>query len=355
MKIIDKYIIKQYLTTFFVMFGLFIPIGIMVDFAEKIDKFRENEVPGDLIISYYIDFIWYFGSQLYPVFLFLAVIFFTSRLANNTEITAILSSGLSFQRFTKPFFISASIIVSFALFSGMFIVPKSNLNFNEFISEYVKSEEKRNTSRLFKQINVNEYIYVSSYDPSRKRGINFTLENFDGNELKHKISATTIRWDDSIFRLTNYLKRTIINDQEILNKVTRKDTILDFDIDDLAPLNYVAETLNFFELNELIRYERRAGSPLINSHLLVRHKRYTIPLSCFILTLIAISVSSFKKRGGTGANLAIGVSLGFLFIFLDKIFSVLVIKSNFSPALASWGILLVFLTIALILLKKAIR
>jgi len=337
------------------MFGLFIPIGIMVDFAEKIDKFRENEVPGDLIISYYIDFIWYFGSQLYPVFLFLAVIFFTSRLANNTEITAILSSGLSFQRFTKPFFISASIIVSFALFSGMFIVPKSNLNFNEFVSEYVKSEEKRNTSRLFKQINENEYIYVSSYDPSRKRGINFTLENFDGNELKHKISATTIRWDDSIFRLTNYLKRTIINDQEILNKVTRKDTILDFDIDDLAPLNYVAETLNFFELNELIRYERRAGSPLINSHLLVRHKRYTIPLSCFILTLIAISVSSFKKRGGTGANLAIGVSLGFLFIFLDKIFSVLVIKSNFSPALASWGILIVFLTIALILLKKAIR
>ena len=355
MKIIDKYIIKQYLTTFFVMFGLFIPIGIMIDFAEKIDKFRENEVPGDLIISYYIDFIWYFGSQLYPVFLFLAVIFFTSRLANNTEITAILSSGLSFQRFTKPFFISASIIVSFALFSGMFIVPKSNLKFNEFVSEYVKTEEKRNTSRLFKQINDNEYIYVSSYDPRRKRGINFTLENFDGNELKHKISATTIRWDDSIFRLTNYVKRTIIDDQEILKKVTRKDTILDFDIDDLAPLNYVAETLNFFELNELIRYERRAGSPLINSHLLVRHKRYTIPLSCFILTLIAISVSSFKKRGGTGANLAIGVSLGFLFIFLDKIFSVLVIKSNFSPALASWGILIVFLTIALFLLKKAIR
>ena len=337
------------------MFGLFIPIGIMVDFAEKIDKFRENEVPGDLIISYYIDFVWYFGSQLYPVFLFLAVIFFTSRLANNTEITAILSSGLSFQRFTKPFFISASIIVSFALFAGMFIVPKSNLNFNEFVSEYVKSEEKRNTSRLFKQINDNEYIYVSAYDPSRKRGLNFTLENFDGNELKHKITATTIRWDDSIFRLTNYVKRSIVGEQEIIKKVTRKDTILDFNIDDLSPLNYVAETLNFFELDELIRYEKRAGSPLINSHLLVRHKRYTIPLSCFILTLIAISVSSFKRRGGTGSNLAIGVSLGFLFIFLDKIFSVLVIKSNFPPAIASWGILLVFLTIALFLLKKAIR
>ena len=294
MKIIDKYIIKKYLSTFFVMFGLFIPIGIMVDFAEKIDKFRENEVPGDLILSYYIDFVWYFGSQLYPVFLFLAVIFFTSRLATNTEITAILSSGLSFQRFSKPYFISTSLIVVFALIAGMFIVPKSNQNFNEFISENIKSEEKRKTSRLFKQINDIEYIYVSSYDPSRKRGLNFTLENFDGNELRHKITATTIRWDDSIFRLTNYVKRSIINDQEIIKRVTRLDTILDFDIDDLAPLNYVAETLNFFELNELIRYEKKAGSPLINSHLLVRHKRYTIPLSCFILTLIAISVSSFK-------------------------------------------------------------
>ena len=125
------------------MFGLFIPIGIMVDFAEKIDKFRENEVPGDLILSYYIDFVWYFGSQLYPVFLFLAVIFFTSRLATNTEITAILSSGLSFQRFSKPYFISTSLIVVFALIAGMFIVPKSNQNFNEFISENIKSEEKR--------------------------------------------------------------------------------------------------------------------------------------------------------------------------------------------------------------------
>jgi len=355
MKIIDKYIIRKYLSTFFIMFGLFIPIGIMVDFAEKVDKFREKEIPVDLILSYYVDFIWYFGNQLYPVFLFLAVIFFTSRLAENTEITAILSSGLSFQRLARPYFVSALIIVFFALVAGMFIVPNSNQNFNDFNSNYIKSENIRNTSRLFKQINDSEYIYVSSYDPSRKRGLNFTLEKFDENKLKYKISATTIRWDDSIFRLTNYVKRSIKENIELIDKQTRKDTVLDFDINDLAPLNYVAETLNFFELNDLIRYEKRAGSPLINSHLLVRHKRYTNPLSCFILTLIAISVSSFKKRGGTGTNLAIGVSLGFLLIFLDKILSVLVIKSNFSPAIASWGILLFFFIIALFLLNKAIR
>jgi lipopolysaccharide export system permease protein len=355
MKIIDKYIIRKYLSTFFIMFGLFIPIGIMVDFAEKVDKFREKEIPIDLIFNYYVDFIWYFGNQLYPVFLFLAVIFFTSRLAENSEITAILSSGMSFQRLARPYFVSALIIVFFALVAGMFIVPNSNQNFNDFNSNYIKSENTRNTSRLFKQINDSEYIYVSSYDPSRKRGLNFTLEKFDENQLKYKISATTIRWDDSIFRLTNYVKRSINEDIELIDKQTRKDTVLDFNINDLAPLNYVAETLNFFELNDLIRYEKRAGSPLINSHLLVRHKRYTNPLSCFILTLIAISVSSFKKRGGTGTNLAIGVSLGFLLIFLDKILSVLVIKSNFSPAIASWGILLFFFIIAMFLLNKAIR
>ena len=355
MKIIDKYIIRKYLSTFFIMFGLFIPIGIMVDFAEKVDKFREKEIPIDLIFNYYVDFIWYFGNQLYPVFLFLAVIFFTSRLAENSEITAILSSGMSFQRLARPYFVSALIIVFFALVAGMFIVPNSNQNFNDFNSNYIKSENTRNTSRLFKQINDSEYIYVSSYDPSRKRGLNFTLEKFDENQLKYKISATTIRWDDSIFRLTNYVKRSINEDIELIDKQTRKDTVFDFNINDLAPLNYVAETLNFFELNDLIRYEKRAGSPLINSHLLVRHKRYTNPLSCFILTLIAISVSSFKKRGGTGTNLAIGVSLGFLLIFLDKILSVLVIKSNFSPAIASWGILLFFFIIAMFLLNKAIR
>ena len=168
------------------MTGTFTPV-ILASLDSKTLIFVPDfdEVPANLILGYYTDFVWYFGSQLYPVFLFLAVIFFTSKLANNTEITAILSSGLSFRRFALPYFISASVIVLLALFSGMFIVPKSNQNFNEFISEYVKRENKRNTSRIFKQINEREYIYASSYDPSRKRALNFSLENFEGNILKH--------------------------------------------------------------------------------------------------------------------------------------------------------------------------
>ena len=339
------------------MLGLFIPIGIMVDIAEKIDKFKENEVPTEEIIDYYIDFIWYFGNQLYPVFIFLAVIWFTSRIANNTEITAMLSSGLSYNRFLRPYLISASLIMLFTFFSGMFIVPKSNLSFNEFISTYIKNKEERQTDRLFKQINNNEYVYVSSYDPSRKRGTNFTLEHFNGIKMKHKISSTTIRWleEDSVFRLMNYRIRTFKDDLEILEKTNYKDTILDFNINDLAPVNYVAETLNYSQLNKLIRYEKSSGSTLINSHLLVRHKRYTLPLSCFVLSIIGVSVSSFKQRGGMGLNLAIGVSLGFFFIFLDKILGVLVVKSNFSPGIAAWGVIFIFSLIAFFLLKKAMK
>ena len=339
------------------MLGLFIPIGIMVDIAEKIDKFRENEVPTEKIIDYYTDFIWYFANQLYPVFIFLAVIWFTSRIANNTEITAMLSSGLSYKRFVRPYLISASLIMLFTFFSGMFIVPKSNLRFNEFISTYIKNEDERQTDRLFKQINNNEYVYVSSYDPSRKRGMNFTLEHFNGIKMEHKISSTNIRWleEDSIFRLMNYRIRTFKDDLEILEKMNYKDTILDFNINDLAPVNYVAETLNYSQLNKLIRYEKSSGSTLINSHLLVRHKRYTLPLSCFVLSIIGVSVSSFKQRGGLGLNLAIGVSLGFFFIFLDKILGVLVVKSNFSPGMAAWGVIFIFSLIAFFLLKKAMK
>ena len=175
--------------------------------------------------------------------------------------------------------------------------------------------------------------------------------------MEHKITATSIRWidDDSIFRLMNYKIRRFENESEILERKNYKDTILDFNVKDLSPVNYVAETLNYSELNRLIRYEKKSGSSLINSHLLVRHKRYTLPLSCFILSIIGVSVSSFKQRGGMGFNLAVGVSLGFFFIFLDKILGVLVIKSNFSPAIAAWGIILIFSLIAFFLFKKAMK
>jgi lipopolysaccharide export system permease protein len=358
MKIIDWYIIKKYFSSFVVMIMLFIPIGIMVDMAEKIDKFKENEVPAKAILNYYLDFTWYFGNLLFPIFLFLAVIWFTSKLANNTEIIALLSSGISFTRFLRPYLISAGIIAVFTFFAGMFIVPKSNTGFNSFVYKYIdKKKEERKTKNLFKQINPKEYIFVSNYDPIRKSANNFTLEHFEENRMTFKIQANSIRWveKDSVFRLSAYVKRSFKGDEEIYNRKSRLDTLFDFKIDDLAPLNYKAETLTFFPLNEFIRKEREGGSVLINSHLLVRHKRWSLPFSAFILTLIGVSVSSSKRRGGMGVNLAFGIALGFLFIFFDKIFSVLVNKSNFSPFLGAWLPIFIFGVLAIFLLQRARR
>ena len=357
MKIIDWYIIKKYLSTFVVMILLFIPIGIMVDIAEKIDKFKENEVPSHAILSYYKDFTWYFGNLLFPIFLFLAVIWFTSKLANNTEIIALLSSGISFFRFLRPYLISAAVIALFAFFAGMFIVPRSNSSFNAFHYKYIDKKSERQTKNLFKQINPKEYIFVSSYDPIRKSANNFTLEHFEDNLMTFKIQSSSIRWviKDSIFRLSAYIRRSFIDDREIYLRKSRLDTLFDFKIDDLAPVNYKAETLTFSPLNEFIKNEREGGSVMINSHLLVRHKRWSLPFSAFVLTLIGVSVSSFKRRGGMGVNLAFGISLGFLFIFFDKIFSVLVNKSNFSPFLGAWLPILIFGGLAIFLLRRARR
>lgn len=357
MFLLDRYIIKKYLSAFLVMILLFIPIGILVDVAEKIDKFKEKEVPFLELAAYYFDFTLYFSNMLFPIFLFLAVIWFTSKMANNTEVIAMLSSGISFTRFLRPYLLAAGLIAVVAFFGGMYIVPKSNEGFNDFNYKYIKKSKARETTQLYKQINEHEFIYVSNYNPVRKRANNFSLERFENNELVTKLTANTIRWiqRDSTFRLSTYVKRTFQGDTELLETATRKDTLFDFAIDELAPVTYKAETLNFGELNAFIEKERQSGSKLINAHLLVRHKRWSLPLSAFVLTIIAVAMSSFKRRGGMGVNLAFGITLGFLYIFFDKIFSVMVLKANFNPMLAAWLPLMLFGSLALYLLNYAKR
>ncbi|MDB4595341.1 LptF/LptG family permease [Flavobacteriaceae bacterium] len=356
MKILDFYIIKKYLITFAAMLLLFIPIGILVDLSEKIDKLNEFDVPLNEIVDYYLNFVWYFGNTLYPIFVFLAVIWFTSKIANDSEIIAILSSGISFNRYLKPFMISSLIIAAFALFSGMFIVPEKNKNYNEFQYKYLKKNKKsRETSKIYKQVNENDFIYVSSYNPTRQLAYDFSYENFENNSLKYKITARNIRWveQDSIYRMTDYFKRSFLDDKQYIEKKRLKDTIFSFRIDELSTLNYMAETQNFFELNKFINQEIKSGSPLINNHLLVRHKRWSIPFSTFVLTLLAVSVSSFKRREGMGINLAFGIITAFTFVFFDKFFAVMVNKSNLSPILGAWIPNFVFLILALYFLKNA--
>ena len=358
LKILDWYILKRYLLTFFMMLLLFIPIGITVNLAEKIGKILENEVPFPAVAQYYLDFTIYFANLLFPLFLFLSVIWFTSKLANNTEIVAFLSSGVSFSRFLRPYLIGATIVALIALVLGMFLAPNASKGFNEFKYKYLKKGKKiQETNNVYRQINDNDYIYVSNFNPKSKQGSNFTLEHFDGNKLVYKISANSIRYveKDSNYRLTTYVKRTIMPDGDIIEATRRKDTLFTFDLNDLTPVEYIAETLSYGELTDFIEKEKSRGSSNIGRYEVVKYRKWSLPVSVFILTLIAVAVSSVKRRGGMGVNLAIGISIAMVFVFFDKVFGVMAQQSDFSPIIAVWFPNMIFAILAIYLINNAKR
>jgi len=356
-KILDWYILKRYLGTFLLLLFLFVPIGITVNLAEKIGKILENEVPFMEVVYYYVDFTIYFANLLFPLFLFLSVIWFTSKLAQNTEIIAFLSSGVSFWRFLRPYLIGATIVCMGALFLGMFLAPGASKGFNEFKYTYLKKgREIQETRDVYRQINENEYIYASNFQPRINSASNFTLEHFEGNVLKFKISASRLRVnEDSTYTLTNFQKRIIgQNNDEIISQKSI-DTILPFEFDQLTPVEYMAETLNYNELEEFIEQETRRGSGNINRYKVVAYKRWSLPVSAYILTIIAVAVSSMKRRGGMGVNLAVGITLAFVFIFMDKVFGTIAEQSDFSPLIAVWTPNILFGILAIYLLFNAKR
>ncbi|MFK7749356.1 MAG: LptF/LptG family permease [Kordia sp.] len=359
MKILDWYIIKKYLLTFSVMLLLFVPIGIMVDISENIDKMLASKAPTDEIVMYYVNFVLYFANLLFPIFLFLSVIWFTSKMANDTEIIAILSSGVSYLRFLRPFLVAASVVAIVAFVMGMYIVPNASKGFNEFRFEYIKKGRKqlRDNSEIYKQITNNDFIYLKVFNFESGRGDNFTLEHFENNVLKYKMQARTIKYNekDSTYTLRGYKKRIVGAMNDSLISENRLDTIFPFAVEDLTPVTYMAETLNYKELDEFIEKEKKSGSPNVNKHLLVKYKRWSLPITAFILTIIAVAVSSMKRRGGMGVNLAFGISIAFIYIFFDKIFGTMAEKSGFSPMLAVWVPNLVFGVLAVYLLYNARR
>ena len=358
MKILDWYILKRYLFTFFVMILLFIPIGITVHLAEKIGKILENEVPFGEVMLYFLDFTIYFAHLLFPLFLFLSVIWFTSKLANNTEVIAFLSSGVSFTRFLRPYLIGAFVVSILALVLGLYLAPKASKGFNDFSYKYLKGNKSAaNTRNVYRQINDNDYIYVSSFDAKQQMGQNFTLEHFENDKMTYKIKANSIRYmeEDTIYRLLSYVKREIGEDGDELEFTRRKDTLFSFDLEDLTPVEYIAETLEYFELNKFIEKEEKRGSSNISRYKLVQYRKWSFPVSVFILTIIAVAVSSHKRRGGMGVNLAVGICIAMVFIFFDKIFGVLAAQSDFSPLIAVWFPNVIFGILAAYLLYNAKR
>lgn len=358
MKIIDKYILKRYLATFSVMLLMFIPIGIVIDVSEKVNKMIENNLAFTDILIYYVDFTIYFANLLFPIFLFLSVIWFTSKLANNTEIIAILSSGISFQRFLKPYFIGATIVSLFALLMGFFLVPKASKGFNDFRYTYLKgNKQTRETSDIFRQISPNEVIYVSNYNFTSKTGFDFVYEKFKDNVLVERVNANRIKYNEETkaYTLYNYQKRSVGAMNDALVSIDKKILKYNFEPDDLTPVIYVAETMTVGELYSFIDKEEKKGNGNINAYLVVLYKKFSLPVSAFILTIIAVAVSSMKRRGGMGVNLAIGIVIAFTFIFFDKVFGTMAEKSSISPIFAVWFPNIVFGILAFYLLRNAKR
>jgi len=358
MKKIDWYIFKRYLVTFTAMLFMFIPIGIIIDVSEKINRMIENKVAFKDVLVYYYGFTIYFANLLFPIFLFLSIIWFTSKLANNSEIIAILSSGISFTRFLRPYIVGATLVSFVTLLMGFFILPDASEKYWDFRYTYLKKNvETRQTSDIFRQVTPNDYMYVSSYNVLSKTGFDFIYEKFNDNKLEYKLYANRIKYNVKTkdYTLYNYVKRTIGKNNDILVKQEKLTRKFEFEPDDLTPTVYVAETMNIFDLVKFIDKERAKGSANLDVYLVVLYKKFSIPASAFILTVIAVAVSAMKRRGGMGVNLAIGILVAFSFVFFDKIFGTLAEKSSIPPFVAVWFPNFVFGILAFYLLRNARR
>lgn len=329
MRILDKYILKKFLSSFALVLVLLLPIAMAIDVSEKIDRFlRHGDLSvGDIIKDYYVHFIVIFGNTFMPLALFIAVIFFTSKIAGNTEVIAIHSAKISFTRFLKPYFIGATIVTVVALGMNHFVVPKSNKTYNLFVKTYLK--KKKYSAAINTNINLqlgpNEYIYLKSFNSNTNAGYKFTYEKYDGIKLKYKLMADNIRWveRDTSFRLNTYKKRFLLEGRDSIETGIRLDTLLNFETKDLINIDDLAKEMTSFELKKFIGQAENRGISNLNTYLVELYKRTSLPMSSYILTFIAVCLAAKKRRGGMGVNLAIGITLMFIYVFFLKIAEVL--------------------------------
>lgn len=357
-KIIDWYIISKYLGTFIYTLTLFVVIIVIFDLSEKLDDFLGNNLSFWQVISlYYAGSIPFYVNMLSPLINFIAVIFFTAKMADQTEIVPILSGGVSFNRFLLPYFISAFIIFSINLASNLYILPYTNQIKNNFENTFIKKNDPTSKTDIHMKLDDRTYIYMRSFDNRSKIGSQFSLDNFKGDVLTKKIVADEIKWDSlkRSWKLTNYSVRNIDGLKEtMVNGATKtKDTVLDMRPDDFSAYDNIFENLSNKDLSDKIKKERIRGSGIMNDLLFERYKRYLQPLSAFVLTLIGVALSSRKVRGGVGLPLGIGIILSFCYIVLNQFAKMFSLKGGISPLLAVLVPTIFFGLLGYYLLRKA--
>ncbi len=355
-KIVDLYIIRKFLGTFFFAITLIMLIVIVFDLSEKIDDFIENQAPLDeIIFVYYVNFIPYFINLFSPLFTFIAVIFFTSRLASNTEIISILSAGISFRRLLVPYIISAVLLSMFSIYLSNVLIPRANETRLDFENTYVRSPSRFRERNIHMQIKPGEFIYLESFNDRTNRGQRFSLEKIKDGQLYYKLKANTVTWDtiEKQWQIQNYHIREINGINEKLTFGDRKDTVLNFTPDNFIQNLREIETLNFRELQDQIDMEKLKGSEHIKYYQVEKHRRIAFPFATLILTLIGVSLSCRKVRGGIGLHLGAGITLSFAFILFMQVSSTFATNGNLTPALAAWVPNILFGILGIYLLKTA--
>ena len=341
---------------------LFTTIVVVVDMSEKTEDFVKSGLSAwGLITEYYVGFIPRIDAMLFPLFVFISVIFFTSKMAGRSEVIAILSSGISFSRYLRPFFIGG-LFLSMLLWLGyQFVVPRANFTWSEFQKKYVDVNQAPNANsssykqNIYFRIDSNHYASIKGYDTVSKTGTNLSVQQIHNNKIIYNLRAMSFRWDTARkkWMLNNVLERKINNNDEINTFSTSKLMSYNFKPQDLRKDDYLKEQMTTPELDAFIKLEKMRGSETLSALQVERHNRDAIPMSVLILTIIGAVLASKKVRGGSGMHLAIGVLISVCYILFGRLSVVFATKGSFSPWLAAWIPNIIFGMVAVYLYKKA--
>ncbi len=355
-KKIDRYIIGKFLGTFFFILALLMAISVIFDISEKIDDFIDGEAPlKGIIFNYYVNFIVYYGNLFSSLLVFLSVILFTSRMASLTEIVAILSSGVSFNRMLRPFMVAATILTVISLVFCHFVVPYSNKTLNEFKYEYLAFRDDFKVTNLHREYEKGSFVYVESVAPAEHIAFKMALEKWKNGRLVYKMISDRGVYDSVTTKWTlhNYYERIIGDSGDVIKKGFMKDTTLSFGLNEFKlDVTSVVE-MNSFELYDYIKSERQKGSDKIPFYEVEFHQRTALPLATYLLTLLGASIAARKVRGGIGMHIALGITLALMYIFFMKVTVVGATHAGFNPLLAVWLPNIVFGTLAFYVYLRA--
>ncbi len=356
LKKLDYYIIKKFLGTFVYAITLIIFIVVIFDLSEKIDNFIENQASlRDIILVYYVNFIPYFINLFSPLFTFITVVFFTSRMAFNTEIIAILSAGVSYRRLLVPYLISAVLLSLISIYLSNVVIPPANEKRLAFEYEFVKKPSTFTGRNVHMQIRPGIFVYLESYSEKTQTGYRFTMERIENGKLEYKLFADQITYNEEEQKWTirNYNERIIDGLDEQLRFGNNLDTLLLFTPYDFTQNLKDMETMNFRELNTFIANERLKGSEIVSFYEVEKHRRLAFPFSTLVLTLIGVALSSQKVRGGIGLHLGAGITLSFSFILFMQVTTTFATNGDLHPMLAVWIPNIIFGILSAYLLKVA--